>query len=295
MRAVAILAAITVILAPAVLALAGGLRTRRAPPVLAPPFPWRWCFASALAFVLAFNLQFFLQELFLVVPKALTPGLQPTLFHNNHAWTGDQPVAELFQGSGALATLIAGGMCAMLLDRARGGVARLLLLWLAYWGVIMALAQVVIGAINPQADVGRAMVYLQVPDGLRLFAAALALLVMPVFALWLLRRIPAPGHASGSPLGARHVFAVATLPALIALPLIVLYRVPREFAEVVIVPALFIVAGIPWMQAGAAFLSQVSHAAREVALPAHALTWLLVAAAALLAVFQLVLRPGITF
>jgi hypothetical protein len=296
MVAIAILAAITLVLAPAALALAGWWRSRNVPRLAAAPFPWRMCVASALAFVLAFNLQFFLQELFLVVPKALTPGLEPTLFHNNHVWTGDRPVAELFQGTGALATLIAGTICALYIDRLGSNVPRMLLLWLAYGGVIMALAQVVIGAINPQADVGRAMAYLQIPESLRLLAAGMALLLMPAFALWLSRRLPAPQATSiASAPGARHVFAVATLPALIALPLIVLFRVPREFVEVVIVPALFILAGIPWMQAGAAFLAPTPDAARGLSLPGRAIAWLLAATLLLLAIFHLILRPGIEF
>ncbi|WP_157123717.1 hypothetical protein [Allosphingosinicella indica] len=36
---------------------------------------------STLLATLAFNLVFFVQELFLVLPKALTPGLNPTLYH----------------------------------------------------------------------------------------------------------------------------------------------------------------------------------------------------------------------
>ncbi len=53
---------------------------------------WDWTLVlqSALLCAFAFNLIFFIQELFLVVPKALTPGLRPTLFHNNHHWTGGQ-------------------------------------------------------------------------------------------------------------------------------------------------------------------------------------------------------------
>ena len=41
---------------------------------------WRPVAHSMLAYVLAFNLTFFIQELFLVLPKALVPGLQPTLY-----------------------------------------------------------------------------------------------------------------------------------------------------------------------------------------------------------------------
>jgi hypothetical protein len=58
---------------------------------------------SSLLYAIAFNLTFFIQELFLVIPKSLTPGLYPTLFHNNHTWTGTNPLQDLLQGTGALA------------------------------------------------------------------------------------------------------------------------------------------------------------------------------------------------
>ena len=48
------------------------------------PGDWRQTVSSALLYTLAYNLTFFIQELFLVLPKALTPGLHPTLLHNNH-------------------------------------------------------------------------------------------------------------------------------------------------------------------------------------------------------------------
>src|ERR1700731_1580515 len=71
-------------------------------------------FASALWYALAFNLIFFIQELFLVLPKALTPGLRPILFHNNHRWEGQNPLASLFQGTGALSIFVTGLICAYL-------------------------------------------------------------------------------------------------------------------------------------------------------------------------------------
>lgn len=58
---------------------------------------------SALLYTLAFNLIFFIQELFLVLSKALSPGLRATLYHNNHRWEGDNPLASLLQGTGAVA------------------------------------------------------------------------------------------------------------------------------------------------------------------------------------------------
>src|SRR5882757_10732819 len=97
---------------------------------------WKLSVASALLFALAFNLVFFIQELFLVLPKAFTPGLRPTLFHNNHTWEGDNPLAKLFQGTGALATFITASACAVLLSRGwgRSATARLFLIWVVYNG-----------------------------------------------------------------------------------------------------------------------------------------------------------------
>ena len=52
-----------------------------------------------------------------MLPKALTPGVRPTLFHNNHGWEGENPLTSLFQGTGALAILLSGVVCALLLQR----------------------------------------------------------------------------------------------------------------------------------------------------------------------------------
>ena len=46
-----------------------------------------------------------------------------------------------------------------------------------------------------------------------------------------------------------YVFQVATLPALLAVPLIVLFRIPRELIEVLAVPAVVSVIGTVWVQA----------------------------------------------
>ena len=137
----------------------------------------RLALCSALLYTLAFNLTFFIQELFLVVPKALTPGLRPTLFHNNHTWEGQHPLASLFQGTGALATLISGVICLLLLrgDRVRSTTLRLLLIWMAFHGFFQALPQFVIGALVPGNDVGMAMDYFHMSQTAKWIAASVAL------------------------------------------------------------------------------------------------------------------------
>ena len=158
---------------------------------------------STLAFVLAFNLTFFIQELFLVIPKALTPGLEPTLFHNNHTWRGHHPIEDLLQGSGALATVIAGGLFSYWLVRHPpvGQVTRLLMFWMAVLGFLAALPQVVIGSVIAQNDVGRALNYLGFTPAAKALASAAAMLAMAAvcwrLAPYLLSLIVDPGTPRG--------------------------------------------------------------------------------------------------
>ena len=113
-----------------------------------------------------------------MVPKAFTPGLEPTLFHNNHDWRGHHPLEDLLQGTGALATVIAGVLFSLWLTRRtpKGDVTRLVLFWLALLGFLSALPQVVIGTVILQNDVGRAMSYLHFTPTARLLASIGALL-----------------------------------------------------------------------------------------------------------------------
>ena len=254
---------------------------------------WRPFLHSLLAYVLAFNLTFFIQELFLVLPKALVPGLQPTLYHNNHDWVGEAPIAELFQGTGALAILISGLGFAWIVSRQ--GRPGLFPLWMAFHGLFQSLPQFIVGAIVAENDMGRAYDYLGIgPVGEALFALA-ALAAMPGAGLWLGQRFLASAWEGAPVAKARTRFGfllrMAGLPALAAIPVIILYRVPREMIEVLAPPVLVPLFGYGWMQLAAFRPSQVKGNGR----PPLRLAPLLVGAVALLAIFQLVLRGGITF
>jgi len=293
-------AALTIVAGPLALGLAGLISARapHAAPTASAPAGWRLSAASTLLYVLAFNLTFFLQELCLVLPKALTPGLRPTLYHNNHSWEGTNPLAALFQGTGALATLAVGLFCLWLLRRPRPwpGGTRLLLFWMAYVGCFMALPQIVIGALSSGSDVGMAMGYLQFDAGARLGAGLLALGLMPLVAL-LLRQpsfaiADSPAAIASPGARTRFVFRAVTLPALLASALVIPFRIPREPLEVVLVPLLVVLPGIPWIQAGA-WRTRV--AAANGAATAWRLAYPFAAVVALLLFFQFVLRPGIRF
>ncbi len=299
-----ILAAIAValVLAPLALGLAGWRQARREPATPrargASIRDWRLPVASMLLYVLAFNLVFFVQELFLVLPKAFVPGLQPTLYHNNHTWTGDNPLAALFQGTGVLATLLLGLGCLALLRTGRcprAPVMRLFLAWMAYCGCLMALPQVVAGTLLPGSDVGMAMGYLRLGPAVKTTAALAALAAVIGVALALRRPLLELAHdradIDGAAARIRFAFRVATLPALAAIALIVPFRVPRDPVEVVVVPLVVTIVGIAWIQAGAWRTGD----AKATGAPVGAIGWMAAAVVALLLVFQLLLRPGIAF
>lgn len=287
---------LVLVVVPLCVAVAGRLRRTQAPAGHLPRWDVRIGLASMLAYVLAFNLVFLLQEVFLVLPKAFVPGLRPVLYHNNHDWSGSHPLAELFQGTGALATFLFGLACLWRLRRPGGSAtARLLLFWLAFAGLFMALPQVVMAAIAPRGDVGRAMTWLGWPPLARTVAALLALVAIPLFALRLLPPLLAlaPVEAWRADPRARSawVLRAASLPALAAVLLIVPFRMPREAIEVVAVPAVITLAGLAWLQA-AAWRIDAPAALLGAPGPWRPLP-LALWALALLAVFQLLLRPGI--
>jgi hypothetical protein len=193
-----------------------------------------------------------LQEFFLVVPKAFIPGLHPTLFHNNHSWTGHNPVADLLQGTGALADLTSGLLFALLLARSaqQPATIRMFLFWMADQGFFLALPQFVIGAINPANDAGTAIAYLGFSAAAKLATASIALLAMAALGFWLARqfvRLMGISAETATP-AARlwFVFQSATLPALASVVLLVPFREPREMIEVLLVPLIVTISGILW-------------------------------------------------
>ena len=224
--------------------------------------------SSALLCALAFNLTFFWQEVWLVIPKALTPGLHPILYHNDHEWSGASPVVELLQGTGAIATLVLGLGFAIARRRSFS-------FWMAFQGLFMSLTQLAIGTRLPGNDVGRALAYLGVGASGKAALLAAAVLAMLAAGVALARIRPPLGEA----------IAAALLTILLAVP----FRLPRNLVEVLLIPAIVQGAGLASLLAGSALVRvRATIRAPSPAMPAMALL-------VLLAVFQLVLRPGIAF
>jgi hypothetical protein len=251
-----------------------------------------------LLYALAFNLIFFIQELFLVLPKAYTPGLRPTLFHNNHRWEGENALASLFQGTGAVAIFVTGLICAFLLKYqvGRSSSVRLFLIWMAYNGFLQSLSQVVIGSMKPENDVGMAMDYLHFGAPAKTVAAFVALTAIPALALWLRRPLLGlasdPARIAGGRARTRFVFNIATLPAMTAILLIIPFRVPRNWVEVAAVPVVVTLIGIAWIQAGAWAVDGVKASGN---LKSNSMVYSFGALLILLLIFQIILRPGIRF
>jgi hypothetical protein len=248
---------------------------------------WRGFGASALLCALAFNLTFFVQEVGLVIPKALVPGLHPVLYHNDHDWRGDAPIAELLQATGAVATLASGLVFLWLAQRIapdRPGW-RLFAFWMAFEGLFQSLSQWAVGSLIPGNDVGRALAWLGAGVGIRI--ALLAGTAISLFAagralapLWPLRR----GSASRATV--LPVAAALAVAVLLCIP----FRAPREPVEVVLIPIVVHLIGLGWLALGFA-MRRAGTESHALALPGPPLA----ALALLLAFFQIVLRPGIAF
>lgn len=253
---------------------------------------WSYAWRSALSFALAFNAIFFIQEFFLVWPKAMTPGLEPTLFHNNHTWRGTHPHLELLQGTGALGTMCAGAVAWYWLARhtPRTLEWRLFVFWMAVLGFMSALPQVVLGATIHANDVGRAMAGLGFSQFARWVAAGIAMIAMAVLCRqlvpYLLRmvRLNSGEHA-------RAAFWLTFLPSMLAVPLIVPFRMPNDPIEILLPPVLDALIAGSWLWAFGTREKNVE--AVEVS-PGTAIP-LALALLAVLAFFHLVLAPGVSF
>jgi hypothetical protein len=292
---------LVLVVGPALLGIRGIISGRSTSGAVGRAAEWNWrlTILSALLYTLAYNLIFFIQELFLVLPKALTPGLRPILFHNNHTWTGDNPLAALFQGTGALAILIVASACALKLrlrpPRSVG--ARLFLTWMMYNGFMQSLPQVVIGSFEPANDVGMAMDYLHLSAAAKTLAALAALCVIAVVALSVRRPLLSLAESAEEIASERartlFVFKAATMPVLAAILLIIPFRIPRNWIEVIAAPVVVTLIGIVWIQAGAWAVRDVKPDGKP--LSPKSLQLALGALLGVFLIFQFILRPGIRF
>jgi len=249
--------------------------------------------SSVLLCALSFNLTFIWQELWLVIPKAMTPGLHPILYHNDHQWMGGAPVAELLQGTGAIATLVSGlaFLGALIAARRLSLTWRLFLFWMAFQGLYQSLTQVAVGALIPGNDVGRALAYLQATQSDKWAMLGLASVAMAVCGAVLARFWPVGELRYGATRS--RAFAVQMmLSTMISIVLIIPFRMPRNVIEVALVPLMINLMGLGWVIAGAAVTRGSPETIGDQSVSLRGAT---AALGLVLLVFQVVLRPGVAF
>jgi hypothetical protein len=126
---------------------------------------WPLIINSAVLYALAFNLIFFIQELFLALGKRWL-GLKAYLYHNNHNWDGNHPMERLAQGYGAVAILIVGIICLFIARciKMSSHWMQLFFLWMAFQGFVQSLPQFITAKAAPDTDTGQAFTYLGIGE-----------------------------------------------------------------------------------------------------------------------------------
>ena len=250
---------------------------------------------SAVLYALAYNLVFFIQELFLALGKKWL-GLKAFLYHNNHGWEGEHPMTDLAQGYGALAIFISAWLFLFLFlwKRNSNKWSRLFLMWMSFQGFIQSLPQVHTAIVAPQTDVAVAFAYLGIGETGLGFLTAISgvgiIGVALVFTRFLLEH--APGNFLHHPKSRfKYIFYIALLAALLGAVLIIPFRIMpwHQMAA----PFILFLFSLPWIYANAWWVKNVKTVSNEVnqKIKKEPIILLII----LLGIFQLLLAPGVVF
>ncbi|HMK05762.1 MAG TPA: hypothetical protein VK489_16285 [Ferruginibacter sp.] len=207
-------------------------RTVNKPPStsLATFSPWPLIINSAVLYALAFNLIFFIQELFLALGKRWL-GLKAQLYHNNHNWEGSHPMDSLAQGYGAAAILIVGMICLFIARRMKRSShwMQLFFLWMAFQGFAQSLPQFITASIAPDTDTGQAFTYLGISKGMGLVVSLLGVIIMlcicVAYSRYLLQLAPNTDFTNHAGKRWGYLFKIAVLAGLIGIILIIPFRI----------------------------------------------------------------------
>ena len=183
---------------------------------------------SALAYALAFNLVFFIQELFLALGKKWL-GLKGILFHNNHNWEGSHPQEMLAQGYGAAAIFIVAILSLIvLLNTKPKNRIYLFLLWFTYQGFAQSLPQFSTAMFAPDTDTGQAYSYLEigpVAGAAITIGSTFALLWLGMFFSKLFLQLAPPAFLSNAYTRHKYLLYTILLAALGGLLFIIPFRI----------------------------------------------------------------------
>ena len=221
---------LVLLVAPLIWGIYGVIASRNEPRrrVSYPTFPL--VINSAILYALAFNLIFFIQELFLALGKRWL-GLKAVLYHNNHNWYGEHPMDDLAQGSGAAAIFVTGIICmiiARMMKQSQRWV-QLFLLWMSFQGLVQSLPQFITAFMAPDTDTGQAFTYLGLSQTtgwiIAIVSILLMLLVGALFAKFLLQLAPSVLTTEHARVRFGYLFRIAVLASIIGIVLIVPFRI----------------------------------------------------------------------
>ena len=252
---------------------------------------------SAFLYALAYNLIFFVQELFLTLGKRAL-GLKTFLYHNNHTWEGEHSMSGLMQGSGALAIFLVGLICLVIFRFVSNSRSewKLFVLWLAFHGLIQSIPQIIAAALDPGTDVGEALAgYFNLSPFLLTVLAGVSTLLTALVSIWFCRPLLgfiSKGHHLNNPrIKLNYIRSIAVGGALLGSVLVVPFRIPPMSQA--ITPFIVFVFSIPWTWSAAPTSRAIAHTPNRIN---EKILWgPIVLLALLLIFFQLVLAPGVEF
>jgi hypothetical protein len=249
---------------------------------------------SAVLYALAFNIIFFIQELFLALGKRWL-GLKAMLYHNNHNWEGSHPMESLAQGYGAAAIFVTGLICLFFANRTKQSShwTHLFILWLAFQGLVQSIPQFITAKVAPDTDTGQAFNYLGIGEGLGFIISIVGIIAMlytaVLFSKYLLRLSPSIELISTASGRFGYLFRIALLASVVGVILIIPFRImPWDRA---LAPVMVTLISIPMVFAHGwkARFSNVINS--DVNNKLHFIPIILLII--LLLVFQFILAPGI--
>lgn len=249
---------------------------------------------SAVLYALAFNLVFFIQELFLALGKRWL-GLDAWLYHNNHNWEGYHPMEGLAQGYGASAIFILGIICLLVARRLRVSShwSQLFMLWMAFQGFAQSLPQFITASVAPDTDTGQAFAYLRINNavGVLISIASIILMLMTsmAYSSYLLRLAPSMHFTGTASARFGYIWKIALAASLIGVLMIIPFRImPWNRAAA---PLFVTLAAVPMIFANAWNVRTRYVVNNEV--NGRILAWPIALLVILLIIFQLVLSRGV--
>ncbi len=185
---------------------------------------------SAVLYALAFNIIFFIQELFLALGKRWL-GLKAVLYHNNHNWFGEHPMDDLAQGYGAVAIFITGIIFLIIARWIRNSQhwALLFFIWMSFQGFAQSVPQFATAFMAPDTDTGQAFNYLGLGQTAGWIIAVVSILFMlmisSLFSRFFLQLAPSGLATENASARFRYLAHIALLASVIGIVLIIPFRI----------------------------------------------------------------------